>query len=549
MKRATTQLLLVTILILVLNSSASPTAPLSTRSDRSSGTPLQHLDVILQEGNSLPKYQLMPKQSGELEDNRIGTGFSNIVAREDSSYQDFFILDILGIKRVSFTLGDNEAPIDYSQDEFFIPPAFDDHINEALVQNGISMTYVLSFWDKANHPQGWEGITSRFKTEEEILRYIDYVRFIVSHFKDRIQYFKIWVEQGNCIVEPCNCGDPAQCVRAADLINLIGRMIPVIHEEYPEVKFVLPSNVIFFDRDYFFTLLKSDIMPLIDVVEWQTLPDRIAEEQWELWRDFYSTYPSFVQSVKDTASAHGFSGEYRAAELWWWFPEHPTVTTLAYPESAIMEVKNRTRGILNQLGLGVNVSGLGGSWGRIVRPALTNFFTVMAGATADSLPVAIEGVAADTADIKQYGFTFQNGNDMVTLWRDVEPQPLANDSGVPVTITLAGFAGRQATGVDVLHGFEQQLITSDEDSNLVIQGLRVKDYPIIVQFSRIGGGVAQIDLDGSGVIDIGDVAVIAMVFGQSSEVNPSVDLDGSGVIDIGDVAVIAEVFGRIVQVF
>ena len=120
-------------------------------------------------------------------------------------------------------------------------------------------------------------------------------------------------------------------------------------------------------------------------------------------------------------------------------------------------------------------------------PAMRNFFTVMAGATADSLPVTIEGVAADIKDIKQYGFTVQNDSDMVILWRDVEP--LADDPGVPVTITLAGFAGRRVTGVDVLHGFEQQLITSDEDSNLVIRGLLVKDYPIIVRFSSITTGV------------------------------------------------------------
>ena len=431
-------------------------------------------DVILQEGNALPKFQLSPRPSGELADNRIGTIFSNFEP-QDGVYSCLDRVTYLGLKRVELALHDIESPIDYSQDEFFIPSAFDDHINDALVQNGIIITYVLNFWDTANHPQGWQGITSRFKTEEEILRYLDYVRFIVRHFKDRVQYFKIWNE-------PDNCGDPAQCVEVADMINLIRRTVPVIHEEYPEAKVVVGGNVFFFAQDYFFTLLNSDIMPLVDVVDWQTMPDIIAEEEWEIWRDFHSTYPSLVQEIKDTASAHGFSGEYRASELWWWFPQHPKLATLVFPDSAIIQVKNYTRGIVTQLGLDVTVRAIGTNYKRrIMDPAMRNFFTVMAGAAPDSLPVAIEKVPADTTDITQYGFTFQNDSDMVILWRDVEP--VGNDPGVPVTITLAGFAGRPATGVDVLHGFEQRLITSDEGGNLVIRGLLVKDYPIIVRFA------------------------------------------------------------------
>jgi hypothetical protein len=38
-------------------------------------------------------------------------------------------------------------------------------------------------------------------------------------------------------------------------------------------------------------------------------------------------------------------------------------------------------------------------------------------------------------------------------------------------------------GIDVLHGFEQQMITSEEDGNLVIRDLLVRDYPIILRLS------------------------------------------------------------------
>jgi hypothetical protein len=39
------------------------------------------------------------------------------------------------------------------------------------------------------------------------------------------------------------------------------------------------------------------------------------------------------------------------------------------------------------------------------------------------------------------------------------------------------------TGIDVLQGFEQGLIASDEDGNLAIRALLVKDYPIILRLS------------------------------------------------------------------
>jgi len=38
-------------------------------------------------------------------------------------------------------------------------------------------------------------------------------------------------------------------------------------------------------------------------------------------------------------------------------------------------------------------------------------------------------------------------------------------------------------GIDVLNGFEQQLIASDEDGNLVLHKLLVKDYPTILRLT------------------------------------------------------------------
>jgi parallel beta-helix repeat protein len=423
--------------------------------------------TILQEGNNLPKTQLQTNESRELDDNRIGAGFCCLWPPQDYE-QVLNTIGELGLKRVELTIQENEAPIDWSKPELDIPPEFDNFIT-ALFQNGITITYVLSFWDKANHPQGWEGISSRFKTEEEIQRYLDFVRFIVSHFKDRVQYFKIWNE-------PDNCGDPAQCVQVADMVNLIRRAVPVIHQEYPEAKVVIPSNVIFYAQDYLFGILNSDVMPIVDVVAWQTMPDFGPSD--ESWRAFYFNYPSLVQQIKDTASAHGFTGEYWASELTWWFPAHPS-PPLPYPDSVIVDVKGHTRGITVQLCLGVTITALGTYYEPIIAwPMIRNLCTVMAGAEVVSLPVTIDGAAAD---IKMCVFSLPDGSHMVILWRDVEP--MADDPGVKVNLTLQGFAGQDVVGIDVLNGFQQPIMASDENGNLVISNLFVRDYPLILRLS------------------------------------------------------------------
>jgi hypothetical protein len=39
-------------------------------------------------------------------------------------------------------------------------------------------------------------------------------------------------------------------------------------------------------------------------------------------------------------------------------------------------------------------------------------------------------------------------------------------------------------GIDVLNGFEQELVTETENGNLVIRNLLIKDYPIIIRISQ-----------------------------------------------------------------
>jgi hypothetical protein len=106
----------------------------------------------------------------------------------------------------------------------------------------------------------------------------------------------------------------------------------------------------------------------------------------------------------------------------------------------------------------------------------TNLCTVMPAA----LPFQIQTSATNTVSC-----TFSSPNDayLVALWTDGIAAEY--DPGITATLTLPGLLDHQVTGIDTLHGFEQPLMASEEDGDLVIRDLLVKDFPILLRVSPI----------------------------------------------------------------
>ena len=86
----------------------------------------------------------------------------------------------------------------------------------------------------------------------------------------------------------------------------------------------------------------------------------------------------------------------------------------------------------------------------------------------------------EATNIASYGFSLPNGDWLFALWTD--GVAVDDDPGVPATLTFP-MSHITVTGIDVLQGFEQELIASEEGGNLVIRDLLVKDYPIILRLS------------------------------------------------------------------
>ena len=433
----------------------------------------------LQTGNIQPRLPLETKPSNELEDNRLGGLWSNFWQLVDFQHVIDYEIVPLGLKHVRMTLNEGEyfsnvkdgVNIDWSKPELSIPPEFDNYIDD-LVAHGITIHYVLTFWDKANHPNGWE-VQARFKTGEEITRYLEYVRFIVTYFKGRVQYYELWNEP--------NVRFPVQYIEPADYINLVKRTVPVIREIDPNAKIVVGSTSGSAHpdaREYLFRILESDILPIVDVISWHPLFGDVPNDGQ--YPEYYASYPSLLEEIISVARKNGFEGEFAATEITYRGQGCDACDINDPLFSDIVSAKYTARGVILHLGNHV-IAGAGGfSSARPVQyNTIRNIANEFAGANADEFAVEVQTKAGN---FKLFTFTRTDGSKLVAIWTD--GVAVDDDPGIPSTIIIPDFAGWNATGIDILNGFERELVTNDENGNLVIHDLLVEDYPIIIRLSK-----------------------------------------------------------------
>lgn len=409
--------------------------------------------------------------SPELEQNHFSSD-SDTPQRHRGNFESFLDYQVKeklaqGIKGLHIAFNEGEEPIDWHRPEFLIEPSEDAWI-DFLNQNGIEVALVLNFWDKANHPDGWPPeVESRFTTEEEFVRYLEYVRFVVTHFKGRITYYDLWNE-------PDNNGSRIQYIEPTNFIELIRRTAPVIHEIDPEAKIMVGSVSYLsrsFTQDYLFQLVGSDVMPLIDVIAWHPMFSTSPEYE----PDYYYGYPDLVRNIQTTAEAHGFTGTFRADEIYWRSPDCQGCDSSLPMHTDITAAKYLSRGITINLGLGVAAGG-GTSYVRPPSFAMAKSLgTVFAGSEPKEFTIEVQST---TPHIATYTFTLTDGSYLVALWND--GVAVDDDPGTDTTVTLPNFAGYQAVAIDPLHAIEQPLITNQTNNSLVIDNFRLKDYPTLI---------------------------------------------------------------------
>jgi len=427
--------------------------------------------IQFQTDNKNPLKLFHSKKTNDLEDNRMGT-----MRRLDVTSSDGVMITIdqqkydeLGLKRIRFTkdwfdFWEVEDSGEYS--DFNINP-YQDQAVAWLNDHGVVIRYDLVYWDE-NIQNGQT--ESRYSTEEEIQDYIDYVRFIVRHFKNQINTYEILNES--------NIGeDTQQHVESEYYINLIKIVAPIIREENPEAKIVIGAVTPLYDpaaRDYLFNILNSDAMTLVDAISWH---DGSSSPEYQA--DFYYSVPALVQEIKDAAYAHGFKGEFIMDEMHWRSSKDPN--PLEYDQySETASAKYYGRGIVRCLGMGLT-SGL--ALESLDELPLTlnvikNLSTLMAGAAPENLNVDI---SSNMQNIVMYSFSLSNEEKLIALWSDGVAND--NDPGDLASLTLEKSSAQKVMGIDILNNIEQQLIMSNDNGSLVIPDLFIKDYPIILILS------------------------------------------------------------------
>jgi hypothetical protein len=190
--------------------------------------------------------------------------------------------------------------------------------------------------------------------------------------------------------------------------------------------------------------------------------------------ELYDRYPQILSEIKSTAIAHGFQGEFSADELRFetWTPS-TTNPCAVFDRTA---GKYYAREIVHHLGEDVSVSIV---WnGDTQVQVLERLGTLMAGAKAASLPFEINS----PVDVASYTFTLPNGDRFVAVWNHVDIAE--EETAIITSLSCPGLTTKKVIGIDVLNGFEQELVTDTENDNLVIRNLLIKDYPIIIRFSQ-----------------------------------------------------------------
>jgi hypothetical protein len=415
--------------------------------------------LILQQTNDFPKMQMIAKPSGELVYNHIGAWFEDY-----GRYSDTEFVYRNGFKRIRIgsLAGEGQRWMTIINAD-----TLSDEVDQTITEYadaGIEIELVLA--SGAGIPFA-DGI---FQSEEDFEQYIDFVSFVVSHFKGRIHAYEIWNEPGH--------------MQPRVYANLVERVVPIIREGDENAKIIIGAiqgnwdngypgygeyQRFSVDIRYLNELLQSGVVHMVDGISWHPMYDNLPSDP------YYQGYPELVQSIKDLATSQGFDGEYYADEMLWTTVDEPNWDN-GPPSSALIAAKYYTRTITEHRGLGINVTINTFFQVPFVEP-IHNLADRLAGAGPDETTLSV--TTSKDAVVRAYTFTLPAGDKLVALWTN--GIAVEEDSGIETQVTIPGLSASKVVGMDILYGFEQELIFEEVDGNLMINNLVVKDYPILLR--------------------------------------------------------------------
>ena len=420
---------------------------------------------VIQEGNTMAKTGIKVDRSPNLLDNRIGGDYGS----DPNVAEHIFDLGLKWVRLGFWNSGLNWQRVRRAPDSYAIDAAPDKFVTD-LTKGGITVVMTMGVGDgRSREDDMW-----RF-TPSAMDDYREYVRTLVKKFKDRVHYFEVWNEP--------DTGTDWGRIAPIDYARLVRYVAPTIREEAPEAKIVIGAiggwwqpkfpgygnaSRYTLHREYLEEVLCSGIAPLVDVISWHPFYGHRPDDP------YYQNYPQMVEEIQRLAAVQGFKGEYLVEEALW---RVQSADEPQAPVSAMVSAKYIARTIVMHRGLDITVTVSGMFPGKC--PDVTRrLCTIFAGAQAADLPVVVQ---SESSEIAHYEFQLPNGDRLIALWSN--GIAVDDDSGVVADIKCQ-MASSGAIGMDVLHGYQQDLDFEGGAESTQIRGLYVPDYPMLIRLQR-----------------------------------------------------------------
>jgi len=424
-------------------------------------------------------YQVQPlilKDQSELVDSRINCLVSGIVRNPASEWSDWLKgLKNDGFTRTRFTINFSDGPaVDFSY-AFIENELPGDYVTlfRQMKDLGIKSRYSLSFWDMTYMQNGGTISHNRLSTEEEINRYLTYVKMVVTSLKGLADGYELWNE-------PNANYDFYQRIEPEDYIRVARQVIPMIREIDPQAKIVLVSTSSYTDEgtpEYSMKILQSDVITLADAVSLHTVNNDASPV---FHSDYYYGYDAMWENIKQIAEANGFHGEFIADELN--YRSNYSLDTLQ-PESGDYhpyepEIAAKYIGRMIAINLGMNISlGTSGT-NAFERPfegkMIRNMAYLFDGLHAHPFPVNIK---SESNLVRYYTFVDDVGNKYIAVWHDGEAK-LVSDNFAS-SISMDDISASSVIARDPFNSTTQAMKFANAENNVLLEDINLTDYPII----------------------------------------------------------------------
>lgn len=426
--------------------------------------------IRLQNFNAHPRLALSAVKFQDAQFN--GIGITQYLSCEDEETAASYLFDAerMGYKwvRVSldqFDWSDVKRTGQYSELKV---SACQEKAIDLLHQNGVQILYDLVYWDP--EIQLNDGYT-RFHTNEEIERYKEYVRYIVGHFKGKIQWYSL-------LNEP-NVPSGQGAVLAGDYINLTRQVIPIIREVDPAAKIVIGELTPLNESgamNYMRTILRSDIPGMVDGIAWHGGAGNSMEYQ----PDYYRSYPRWVKEIVTTAQAKGFTGQFFSTELQWRTVKTASPSTPRWVYSNSTVGKYYARAIVSQRAKNFLVTVGFQDYETI--PEAVRVISSLTNLLGGTQPTNVEvKVKKPPQDLRTAAFRLPDGSTLLAFWRDVTAKD--DDPGAPNTVKIFGAKAGTLIGINPLYAFQQELNFSQEKDAVVVENFLIQEYPTFIRIS------------------------------------------------------------------